>query len=94
MARHRYLVAYDIREPRRLRQICKLMEAHGERMQYSVFISDLTQTELIRMRARSEELMELSEDSVAIVDLGNVDDARFTFVGRHHPLPERGSQIV
>ncbi|VEJ57751.1 CRISPR-associated endonuclease Cas2 [Arachnia propionica] len=36
--RRRYLVAYDIREPGRLRRICKLMEAHGERLQYSVFI--------------------------------------------------------
>lgn len=94
MARRRYLVAYDIREPRRLRQICKLMEAHGERMQYSVFIGDLTQAELIRLRGRSEEIMDLSVDSVAIVDLGNVDDARFTFIGRHHSLPERGGQIV
>ncbi len=92
--RRRYLIAYDIREPRRLRQICKLMEAHGERLQYSVFICDLTKTELIHLRAKSERLMNLSEDSVVIVDLGDPGEKRFTFVGAHLPLPVRGVQIV
>jgi hypothetical protein len=36
MARRRYLMAYDIADPRRLRRICTLMEDHGERLQYSV----------------------------------------------------------
>lgn len=94
MARRRYLTAYDIREPARLRQICKLMEAHGERLQYSVFVCDLTKTELTHLRARAEGIMNLSVDSVVIIDLGNVDAARFMFVGQRDPLPVRGNQIV
>ncbi|MGL5808387.1 MAG: CRISPR-associated endonuclease Cas2 [Nocardioides sp.] len=94
MARRRFLVAYDIRDPRRLRSICKLMEAHGDRMQYSVFVCDLDRTELVRLRAASEKLMDLAIDSVAIVDLGDVSDARFTFIGSRHRLPDRGDQIV
>lgn len=92
--RRRYLIAYDIRKPGRLRRICKLMEANGERLQYSVFICDLTRTELIHLRAHSEEIMNLSEDSVAIVDLGEVGEDRFTFVGRRTRLPTQGAQIV
>ncbi len=92
--RRRYLVAYDIRDPGRLRRICKLMEAHGERLQYSVFICDLNKTELIRLRAESEHRMNLAVDSVVIVDLGEVSEARFTFVGHHLDLPTRGDQIV
>jgi len=94
MSRRRHLIAYDIREPSRLRRICKLMEAHGERLQYSVFICDLTRSELTRLRAGAEKVMNLSVDSVVIIDLGNVDGARFTFVGHREQLPERGDQIV
>ncbi len=94
MARRRHLIAYDIREPSRLRRICKLMEAHGERLQYSVFVCDLTKTELVRLRAHAEGIMNLNVDSVVIIDLGNLDAARFTFVGQREQLPEQGDQIV
>ena len=92
--RRRYLVAYDIREPGRLRRICKLMEAHGERLQYSVFICDLNKSELIHLRAAGERIMNLTVDSVVIVDLGDIGEDRFIFVGHHEELPTRGPQIV
>ena len=56
MARRRYLIAYDIRDPQRLRRICKLMEAHGERLQYSVFICDLSRGELAQLTTRSGQV--------------------------------------
>lgn len=94
MARQRHLIAYDIRDPARLRRICGLMEAHGERLQYSVFICDLSKTELLHLRAGAEELMDLAVDSVVIVYLGNLDSNRFTFVGHRTALPEQKDQIV
>lgn len=94
MARRRHLIAYDIREPTRLRRICKLMEAHGERLQYSVFVCDLARSELIHLRAEAEKIMNLAVDSVVIIDLGGMDAARFTFVGQRELLPERREQIV
>lgn len=94
MSRRRYLVAYDIREPKRLRRVCKLMEEHGDRLQYSVFICDLDRSELVHLRHRGEDLMNLSADSVVIVDLGELDEARFTFVGQRASLPQKGPQIV
>lgn len=94
MARRRFFIAYDIREPRRLRRVCKIMEAHGDRLQYSVFVCDLDRTELVHARQACERVMNLGEDSVVIVDLGDVADARFTFVGQHMNLPSRGPQIV
>ena len=42
MARRRYLVAYDIREDRWLRSAAACVEGHGERIQDSVFICDLS----------------------------------------------------
>jgi len=94
MPRRRHLIAYDIREPSRLRRVCKLMEAHGERLQYSVFVCDLTKTELLHLRRDAERIMNLAADSVVIIDLGSLDAARFTFVGQRMELPSRGNQIV
>jgi len=94
MARRRYLIAYDIREPSRLRGVCKVMEEYGDRLQYSVFICDLTKSELIHARAAVERKMDLSADSVVIVDLGDVHAARFTFIGQRRPLPTNDPKII
>jgi CRISPR-associated protein Cas2 len=95
MARRRYLVAYDIRDDRRLRLIAGCMEGYGTRIQYSVFISDLSDREKILMRGDIEAIMKLSEDSVMIIDLGSAgDSSRFLFLGHHERLPSSGAVIV
>lgn len=94
MARRRYLIAYDIADPKRLHRICKIMEGYGDRLQYSVFVSDLTISELVHARAEVEDQMVMSEDSVVIVDLGDVVDARFVFLGRHRALPTDGPRVI
>lgn len=70
------------------------MEANGERLQYSVFICDLSKTELTHLRTGAEAVMNLAVDSMVVVDLGTTGDMRFTFVGHRARLPERGDQIV
>lgn len=94
MARRRYLIGYDIADPKRLRRVCKIMEGYGERLQYSVFISDLSPSELVHARADVEEEMLMTEDSVVIVDLGDLASARFLFIGRHRPLPRSGPRVI
>ena len=95
MARRRYLVAYDIRDDHRLRMIAGCMEGYGTRIQYSVFVSDLSSRELVLMRTDIESLMKMTEDSVMIVDLGAVGDlSRFLFLGQHVKLPEPGAVVV
>ncbi len=87
-------MAYDIADPARLRRVCKVMEGGGDRLQYSVFVCDLTRGELVTVRGKAEDQMHMTEDSLMIVDLGAVDSARFTFIGRKRPLPRSGPQIV
>jgi len=94
MARRRYLIAYDIANAKRLRRVCKVMEAYGERLQYSVFISDLSPSELVHARAEVEAEMLMTQDSVVIVDLGDVAEARFLFIGRRRALPRTGPQVI
>lgn len=94
MARRRHLIAYDIRDPKRLRRVCKTMEEYGERLQYSVFVCDLSRTELVHCRAEVETHMNLTEDSVVIVDLGGLDGTQFTFVGQPLTLPTNTPRII
>jgi CRISPR-associated protein Cas2 len=95
MARRRYLVAYDIREDKRLRNVASCMEGYGERIQYSVFICDLSDQEVVLMRGDIEIRMKPSEDSVMVVDLGPAGDSgRFLFLGQHNDLPDSKAIIV
>lgn len=95
MARRRYLVAYDIRDDRRLRAVAVCMEGYGTRIQYSVFICDLSDMEKFTMRADIESRMNQSQDSVMIVDLGAAgDSSRFLFLGHHEKLPSSSAVII
>lgn len=71
--RTRYVVAYDIREPRRLRRIHQVAKDFGFPLQYSVFICDLTALELLGLKQALTRAAKLNEDSIAILDLGPPD---------------------
>jgi len=95
MARRRYLVAYDIREDRRLRAVAGCVEGYGERIQYSVFVCDLSEAEAVSLRGDLEVRIKKSEDSVMIIDLGRAgDSSRFLFLGHHERLPVSDAVIV
>jgi CRISPR-associated protein Cas2 len=95
VARRRYLVAYDIRDDKRLRQVATCIEGYGDRIQYSVFVCDLSDQELVWMRTDIEGRIKSSEDSVMVVDLGRPDDPRrFLFIGVHEELPSDEAVIV
>ena len=95
MARRRYLVAYDIREDRRLRNVATCMEGYGERIQYSVFVCDLSDQEAVLLRGDIETRMKASEDSVMIIDLGRAgDSSRFLFLGHREKLPTSSAVII
>lgn len=68
--RNSYLVAYDICDPKRLRQVFKTMRAWGDHLQLSVFECQLTRLELVRLRAELGEIIHHVEDQVLFVDLG------------------------
>jgi CRISPR-associated protein Cas2 len=66
MAKERfYLVAYDVRDPRRLKRVAKAMEDFAVRVQFSVFEANLTEASLEKMRTRVMTVMH-EEDSLRI----------------------------
>jgi CRISPR-associated protein Cas2 len=94
--RTRYLLAYDIRESRRLRRVHQVAKSHGEPLQYSVFVCDLTRVELVALKQALLAQMDVSEDSVGIFDLGAPAGRGIEcveFMGISRPLPDTGAAI-
>lgn len=95
MARRRYLIAYDISDPVRLRRVIKVMESYGERLQYSVFLCDLSGVELVQWLKDIGAVVNLSADSVVRIDLGDSQrPTEISVLGRPRRLPRRGATIV
>ena len=95
--RGRYIVAYDIRDPKRLRRVHKKMTEYGWPMQYSVFLSDLDGMEFLELRQELGEIINHGEDSVAMIDLGDPLERGkecFTFMGISLPLPTSGPVVI
>lgn len=64
-----YLVAYDICDPKRLRKVAQTCEDFGFRRQYSVFLCRLTAADLVRLKSRLYDIIDLQEDQVLIIPL-------------------------
>ena len=58
------LVAYDITEPKRLRQVAKTCEDYGIRIEKSVFECDLKETDYAELWASLLNLIDEDEDSL------------------------------
>ena len=83
--RNRYLVCYDIADPKRLRRIFKTLEGYGDHLQYSVFSCDLSRKEKALLLDALLGHFNRKEDSLLMIDLGPANgDARerFTFFGQ------------
>jgi CRISPR-associated protein Cas2 len=86
--RTRYLLTYDIREPRRLRRVHQVATDYGEPPQYSVFVCDLTDAELVGLRLALRHEMHLTTDSAALFDLGSATGRGVRCVELLGPAPE------
>lgn len=94
--RTRYLLAYDIRNARRLRRVHRVATDYGDPLQYSLFVCDLTRIELMRLKSALAEEMKTTEDSVSIFDLGPPAGRGIKcieFIGCHRQLPTDDAAI-
>ena len=95
MSRRRYLLGYDISDPKRLRLVHQCAKRYGYALQYSLFICDLDGTELIHLKWDLGELLAHDVDRVVFIDLGDPAQSRkFEFMGRRPRLPLGGTTIV
>ncbi len=70
MDRQRFLVCYDIANPKRLRRVEKSVKAFGSRIQYSVFECLLDGLRLQQLRKNLGEIINSDHDQILFVSLG------------------------
>lgn len=63
-----HLISYDVREPKRLRRVAKMLESYGTRVQYSVFRCRLDNISLEKLHWELNQIME-SEDDLLVIPL-------------------------
>lgn len=71
------------------------MEGRGTRLQYSVFLCDLSIAELSVLEQALLDVIDTTEDSIVRIDLGPQHSAApVHFLGRPRALPQTGPQII
>jgi CRISPR-associated protein Cas2 len=76
------LVCYDISDPKRLRKVAKTCEDFGYRKQYSVFLVRVSATDLVRLRSRLYDIIDLNEDQVLFIPLSESGLKHMEAIGR------------
>ncbi len=71
-----WLICYDVRNPRRLQKVYKIMRGYGDHIQLSVFRCVLTAQRYEELRARLLETIKPSEDQVLFFPLGRASSKR------------------
>lgn len=66
----RYLITYDICDPKRLRQVFRKMTGAGDHLQLSVFRCDLTARQKEQLRLFLSDIIKPSEDQILFIELG------------------------
>jgi len=96
MDEHLYIVAYDIRCPRRWRAVFTLMKGYGEWLQLSVFQCRLSRRRRAELIATMDQIIHHSEDHVLFMDLGPADTVapRITSLGKEFRAIARETIIV
>jgi len=91
-----YVVAYDIRDPRRWRRVFGLMNGYGEWLQLSVFQCRLSRRRRIELKLALGEIIDHAQDHVVILDLGPAAGIRprVESLGKPFTVVERGPVIV
>lgn len=80
------LVTYDVNTTTpagraRLRKVAKCCEAHGVRVQNSVFECSLDAAQLTALKAKLKSLINLSADSLRFYSLGNSYKSKVDHIG-------------
>lgn len=93
----RHLIAYDISNDHRRTRIANFLSAHGDRIQYSVFVIDCRPARLIRIQAELARLIKADEDSILVCDLGLPQQATrgtMRYIGTRRTITSDSPMIV
>jgi CRISPR-associated protein Cas2 len=91
-----FLVAYDVRDPKRLRRVHKKLNGYGDPIQFSIFQCELTLQEKLLLLGEISEIIHHKEDRVLIVNMGRRKgraDRIMEILGRQK-IPPRGGPVI
>ncbi len=91
------MVAYDIRDAKRLRQVYRIMRGYGDHIQYSVFRCVLSDVQRARLERDILGVIAQEEDQVLFVPLGRAGSERSWrawTLGVPLPEPERCVLVI
>ncbi len=78
------LIAYDIGDDKRLRQVAKMMKEYGARVQHSIFECNISEQQLITLAEKLKSIIKKKEDKVQIYHLCGACKQRFGQYQCHH----------
>ena len=79
------------------RDLAKLLERYGDRVQYSVFVVQIRPAKMVRLLETIYVTIDTRRDSVLICDLGHAEKriySRMTFIGRERPMTPNDVIII
>lgn len=93
------LISYDVSTVdaegrRRLRRVAKACKDYGVRVQFSVFECSVGDKELVKLRAKVLDIINVQQDSLRIYRLGDDDAAKTEHHGVRVPLDPDGPLVV
>lgn len=69
-SRSTYLCTYDVADDKRRTRLFNLLKDHGEHVQYSVFLCELTAMERTGLTLRGQEFLNHKQDQLLIIRVG------------------------
>ncbi|TCI56157.1 MULTISPECIES: CRISPR-associated endonuclease Cas2 [unclassified Exiguobacterium] len=92
------LVTYDVNTispggTKRLRQVAKVCQQYGQRVQNSVFECIVDQTEFTTLKLRLQEIVDVDRDSLRFYRLGNQHVSKVEHYGVKESLDLEGPLI-
>jgi len=64
-----YIIAYDIRHPKRLAKVFKTMKDFGQHRQYSIFECRLSEVAILKLKNKLENIIDPQNDQVLFIKL-------------------------
>ncbi len=89
-----FLVSYDICDPKRLRKVAKTCEDFGLRKQYSVFFCRLAAVDLVRLKSRLYDVIDLDQDQVLFVPICARCASAIEALGRPIEPPDARNVVI
>ncbi|MDX1969255.1 MAG: CRISPR-associated endonuclease Cas2, partial [Planctomycetaceae bacterium] len=84
----------DISNPKRLRRVATACEDFGRRKQLSVFLVRVSATDIVRLRNRLYDIIDLQEDQVLFIPLCPKCVGSIESIGRGTEPPDQHDVVI